>query len=149
MFEKLYQLVKENISTDVLQNAHISIESREFIVNEASGSIIDVLKSQIDKGKYDDLLAVFEVYHIENNSLVKMMISKYAIRLNKYYNVSIENAKKMSSEVIPVIMKKLVLMSKEVDHKNENGVFALFNKLSGYTINFETLFGKIPNTQLA
>lgn len=149
MFDKLYQIVKENIGTDALQNANIPLESRESIVNEASGSIIDVLKSQIDNGNYNDLLAVFKVNHIEKNALVRTMISKYAIRLNKYGSVDIEKARNIASEVIPTIMRKFVLISKEGSYKDENGLFALFNKLSGYTINFETLFGKIPHTKLA
>lgn len=149
MFEKLYQLVKENIGAEVLKDAAIPVELHESLVNEASGTIIDVLKSQIDKGKYNDLLAVFKVNHIENNILVRSIASKYANRLNKHYGIQIENAKKMADEVILVIMRKFVSMSKEVNHKNENGVFALFDKLSGYTINFETLFGKMTHTQLA
>jgi hypothetical protein len=149
MFEKLYQLVKENICTETLKNASIPVELHESVVNEASGTIIDVLKSQIDKGRYNDLLTVFKVNHIENNVLVRTIASKYANRLNKYYGIQIENAKIMADKVILVIMMRFVSMSKEVNHKNENGVFTLFNKLSGNTINFETLFGKIPHTQLA
>ena len=149
MFEKLYQLVKENICAETMKDAAIPVELHESVVNEASGTIIDVLKSQIDKGRYNDLLAVFKVNHIENNVLVRTIASKYANRLNKYYGIQIENAKIMADKVILVIMMRFVSMSKEVNHKNENGVFALFNKLSGNTINFETLFGKIPHTQLA
>lgn len=148
MFDKLYQIVKENIGADALQNANIPLESRESIVNEASGSIIDVLKSQIDNGNYNDLLAVFKVNHIEKNALVRTMISKYAVRLNRYGGIDIEKARNIASEVIPNIMRKFISVSKEGNYKDENGIFDLFNKLSGYTINFETLFGKIPHTQL-
>lgn len=151
MFGKLYSIVKESVSNDLLRGLNLQPDSHESIINEASGTIIDVLKSQIESGKIADLLSVFRVHHIEDNSLVRSMISKYAIRLNKNYGILIGDAKKMAEEVMPLIIRKLVSTSKESDQEvnGRNGIYDLFNSLSGYTINFETLLNKMPNTQSA
>src|SRR5690606_4844294 len=138
---KLYSIVKESMGNDLLGRLNLQPDSHESVINEASGTIIDVLKSQIDSGKIADLLSVFRVYHIEDNSLVRSMVSKYAIRLNKNYGILIGDAKKMAEEVMPLIMRKLVSTSKESDQdvNSGNGIYDLFNSLSGNTINFETL----------
>lgn len=148
MFEKLYLLVKENMGIRMMENARIPSNAYDSVINEASGTIIDVLKSQIDSGKADDLLTFFNISNIEDNALVRSITSKYAIRLNKYYGIHIADAKTLAEELIPSVLKKFILLAKE-GKKTENGVLAFFNKLSGYTVNFETLFGKMPQIQLA
>lgn len=148
MFGKLYLLVKENMGISMMENARIPSNAYDSVINEASGTIIDVLKSQIDCGKASDLLTFFNIANVEDNALVRTITSKYAIRLNKYYGVHIADAKILSEKLIPAVMKKFILLAKD-GKKSDHGVFAFFNKLSGYTVNFETLFGKMPQVQLA
>ena|SRR6476661_4269045 len=148
MFGKLYSLVKENMEISMMQKAKVPATAYDAVANEASGTIIDVLKSQIDNGKAGDLFAFFNISHMESNSLVMSIISKYAIRLNKYYGIHITDAKLLAQTLIPKVMKKFVFMANE-GKKTEHGVLAILNKLSGNTVNFETLFGKMPHMQLA
>ncbi len=148
MFEKLYSIVKENLEPHLNEVGQISTSAHEAIINEASGTIIDVLKAQIDNGKFNDLLVLFSVSSIQNTALVRSIASKYAIRLNKYYGINMNTAKTFADKQMPVIMNKLIQTAKS-NPKNANGMFAFFNKLSGYSINFETLFGKMPQLQLA
>ena len=148
MFNKINQLVKESTNPDVFLNAGILASAMEAANHEASGVIIDVMKSQLDNGKARDLMNVFKGKNSEYELLLNMMIKKYANRLNKYHGLSDNVAKDIAESVIPLVMKKLV-SGTAIDPKAENGIFALFNWLSGYTVNFEHFFTKINSFTLA
>ena len=63
MFEKLFMLVKNNARTAVINNPLISAKHHEAIITEASSSIIDVLKGQIETGKLKDIIKYFQFKH--------------------------------------------------------------------------------------
>ncbi len=44
MFEKLFMLVKNNAGTAVIDNPEIPAKYHDAVINEASSSIIEVLK---------------------------------------------------------------------------------------------------------
>jgi len=148
MFNKINQLVKESTKTEVFLNAGIAANAIEAANHEASGVIIDVMKSQLDNGKAKDLMNVFKGTKPEYDLLLNLMIKKYANRLNKYHGLSNDAARDIAESVIPPIMNKLVSDTGN-DQKEENGIFALFNWLSGYTVNFEQFFTKLNSIQLA
>jgi hypothetical protein len=52
MFEKLFLLVKSNAGTAVINNPVIPAGKSEAVINEASSSIIEVLKGQLENGFY-------------------------------------------------------------------------------------------------
>ncbi len=147
MFKKLYQLVKENAGTAILENAEVPVKFQEAAMNEASGTIIDVLKSQLESGKLNDLVRFFQLTGFENNVLIRSIVKKYANRLNKHYEISTESSLKIAEELIPVVMKKFVFLIRSNDKKQD--VFSFLNILGGNTVNFEVLFGKINSLQLA
>ena len=60
MFEKLNQLVRENIKTEIFLNGGLPSGVLDYATQEASGVIVDVLKSQLDNGKASDLMCFFE-----------------------------------------------------------------------------------------
>jgi hypothetical protein len=148
MFEKLNQLVKENSKKEVFLSAGIAASSFESATHEASGVIIDILKSQLDNGKAKDLMSFFKGKKAESDLLLKMMINKYANRLNKYYTISSAAAKEIAEVLIPTVVKKFVAQTGN-DKKEDKGIFALLNYLSGYTVNFEEFFLKIDKVQMA
>ncbi len=147
MFEKLNQLVKENIKNEVFLSAGISVNSLESASQEASGVIVDVLKSQIDNGKAKDLMNFFRGKKSESDLLLKMMVNKYANRLNKYYTISAVAAKEIAELIIPIVVKLFVAETNE-GKKEEKGIFAIMNWLSGDTVNFEEFFLKMNRTQV-
>lgn len=148
MFEKLNQLIKENVKAEVFLNAGIAHSLLESAVNEASGVIVDVLKSQLDSGKAKDLMMFFKSKESECLVVAKIIIYKYSNRLNKYYNLSSEQAKGLSQILIPVVLNKFIKQTID-SKKEEKGVFALLNWLSGNTVNFEDYFLKINKMQIA
>ena len=148
MFEKLNQLVIENSKKDVFLSAGIAASSFESARHEASGVIIDILKSQLDNGKAKDLMSFFKGKKAESDLLLKMMINKYANRLNKYYTISSSAAKEIAEVLIPTVVKKFVAQTGD-GKKQDQGIFALFNWLSGNTVNFEEFFLKMDKVQMA
>jgi len=57
MFEKLFLLVKNNAGTAVIDNPEIPQQFHESVINEASSTIIEVLKGQMETGKMKDLVS--------------------------------------------------------------------------------------------
>ncbi len=142
MFEKLYALVKENLGKDTLEKAQVPQKFYDAIVNEASGTIIDVLKSQIEKGKHQDLWNVFMYSCVKNVQLIRSISNKYAMRLNTNYGIAIDKAKYMAEDIIPSIMEKFVFTYRNGLESDKQGIFTLFNNLSGNTINYEVFLSK-------
>ena len=70
MFEKLFNLVKVNAGTAIMENPAIPEKLREAALNDASSSIIEVLKSQVETGRLKDLVKYFQFSGIYENPLI-------------------------------------------------------------------------------
>lgn len=148
MFDKLNQLVKENVKEEIFLEAGISKKFLGTAISEASGVIIDVLKAQLDSGKARDLMSSFKGKKTEQELLIKMMVKKYTNRLNSYHGITTDKASELALAVIPIVMKSFVLVT-ATNVKEENGIFALLNWLSGNTVNFESFFLRMDELQIA
>lgn len=146
MFEKLNQIVKE--SEQAFQASNLGQNSLRDAMHEATGVIVDVLKSQIDHGKAKDVMSYFTGKQSNYQGLTKAMTNKYAHRLNRYFNVDMDDAKALSEKVIPAVMTKFVKQTREEQQK-ENGIFGMMNWLSGNTVNFENFFLKLNVVSVA
>ena len=130
MFEKLFQLIKDNAEKAVINNPKIAEKNFESIVTEASSTIIDVMKSNIESGRLKDLVAFFQLKGIYNNPLVNSMVNKFANRLNKYYDLTPNVSYKFAEELIPAVMIQLVQQSKNEKIKEFN-LGTMFSQLTG------------------
>lgn len=130
MFEKLFLLVKNNAGTAVIDNPAIPAKYHEAVINEASSTIIEVLKGQMENGKLSDLIDYFKFSGIKNNSLVAAMVNKFANKLNNYYNIDPASAWVVANNLIPPVMKELVIQSKNEKNK-EFALTSLLSKLNG------------------
>ena len=148
MFSNLYQLVKENAVNVIDENAVVPSKYKEAAINDASGTIVDVLKTQLDTGKLNDVVSFFHATGTEGNALIMIITKKYANRLNKYYNIDMEQSNRIADKLIPAVLKKFVSGAKKTETK-EDGMFSILNWLSGNTINFESLLLKMNKFQLA
>lgn len=126
MFEKLFLLVKGNAGKAILENPVIPARYRESVINEASSSIIEVLKGQMENGKIRDLIGFFQLGGVENTALVTSIINKFANRLNKFYNIDPASAHAVADGLIPPVMQQLVQQSRG----GANQDMALSNLLS-------------------
>lgn len=146
MFEKLNQIVKE--SEQVFLASELSQANLKDAMYEATGVIVDVLKSQLDHGKANDLMSYFSGKQSNYQDLTNAIANKYAYRLNSYFSLNMKDARNLSEQIIPAVMNKFVKQTKE-SKKEENGIFGLLNWLSGNTVNFENFFLKLNLVKVA
>ena len=142
MFEKLFMLVKNNAGTAVIDNPAIPVKYHEAVINEASSSIIEVLKNQLETGKIKELVKFFQFSGIYNNSLVSSIINKFANKLNNFYGIEPESAMSAANSLITPVMAELVKESK--DAKNlDFGLSNFLSKLNGNRGNMDALVGQM------
>jgi hypothetical protein len=144
MFEKLFMLVKNNAGAAVMNNPVIPAASREAVINEASSSIIDVLKNQLESGRINDLISFFQ-FSGYNESLITSVTNKFANKLNEFYNIDMASAHATAMSLIPTVMKQLVQQSKSKEHKE----FALGTLLSQLNGNRTDLSGLVNHLMVA
>lgn len=130
MFEKLFLLVKNNAGKAVIDNPEIPEKYREAIINEASSSIIEVLKGQMESGKLKDLVKYFQYPDIYNNPLVNSVINKFATKLNRYYGMDPASALRTASSLMAPVMLELISQSKSEQNK-DFGLGAFLSKING------------------
>jgi len=145
MFEKLFMLVKNNAMASILNNPVIPAGSCEAVINEASSSIIEVLKGQLETGKVNDLIKFFKFSDIHSATLITRATNKFANKLNKFYNIDMASAHTAASSLIPDVMKQLVQQSKS----NQVTEFSLNNVLSDLNGKRGDISGLVTQLQVA
>src|ERR1700744_5080048 len=142
MFEKLFILVKNNAGRAIIDNPLIPEKSREAVMNDASSSIIEVLKSQVESGKLKDLVKYFQFSGIYNNPLISSATNKFANKLNNFYGIEPKAALTTAQALIPPVMQDLILQSKSEQNK-DLALSALIAKLNGCNININALLNQL------
>jgi len=130
MFEKLFLLVKNNAGTAVMNNPAIPVKDREAVINEASSSIIEVLKNHMEGGKVKDFVKYFQFTGVYNNPLISSAVKKFANKLNNFYGIDSTAALDISKALIPPVMQELIKESKSEQNK-EFALNSILAKLSG------------------
>jgi hypothetical protein len=130
MFEKLFMLVKNNAGMAVINNPVVPVKYHEAVINEASSSIIEVLKGQMENGKLKDLIKYFQFPGIYNNPLINSAVNKFANKLNNFYGIEPEAALQVAKELIPPVMQEMIQQSKS-EQNNDFALSKLLANLSG------------------
>ncbi|SEO21878.1 hypothetical protein SAMN05192574_106128 [Mucilaginibacter gossypiicola] len=130
MFEKLFLLVKDNAGTAVINNPVIPAKYHEAVINEASSSIIEVLKGQLESGKVKELIKYFQFSGSYNNSLVSSITNSFASKLNIFYSIDPASALAAAKALIPTVMNELVKETKSGEAK-EFALGTMLTKLNG------------------
>ncbi len=142
MFEKLFILVKNNAGRAIIDNPVIPAKFHDSVINDASSSIIEVLKSQVESGRLKDLIKYFQFSGIYNNPLISSAVNKFANKLNNFYSVEPKAALATANELIPTVMQELILQSKSTQNK-DFALNALLTKLNGGNINMSSLLNQM------
>jgi hypothetical protein len=142
MFEKLFQLVKNNAGTAVIDSPAIPLKDHEAVINDASSSIIEVLKAQVETGRINDLVKYFQFPGIYNNSIVSSMVNKFANKLNNFYGVDPESALVVANQLIPPVMEQLVMQTKNEKNKDFS-LGNLLSKLNGNQVDLNVLVSQM------
>src|ERR1700761_8271026 len=116
MFEKLFLLVQNNAGKAVIENPAIPEKYREAVINEATSSIIEVLKGQMESGRLKDLLKYFQYPEIYKNPLVTSVVNRFAGKLNQYYGMEPVAALKTANSLIKPVMIELIKQTKDRDN---------------------------------
>src|SRR6201994_972468 len=130
MFEKLFLLVKNNAGKAVVENPLIPEKYREAVINEASSSIIEVLKGKMESGKLKDLVKYFQYPDIYKNPMVTSVVNKFANKLNKFYGIDPASAQNIANTLMPPVMLELIKQSKSEQNK-EFALTSFLNKING------------------
>src|ERR1700749_3820573 len=142
MFENLFLLVKNNAGKAVMENPEIREKDREAVINDASSSIIEVFKGQMESGKLKDLVKYFQFPEIYKSPLTTSVINKFANKLNRYYNISPASALNISKSLIPPVMLDLIEQTK--GEKNKEFTLTTFlTKLNGNRADLSTLLDRL------
>ncbi|MEN0055798.1 MAG: hypothetical protein AAGC65_19115 [Mucilaginibacter sp.] len=142
MFEKLFLLVKNNAGTAVINNPEIPAKHHNAVMIEASSSIIEVLKGQMENGKLKELIKYFQSSGIYNHSLVSSIVNRFANRLNTFYHIDPVHALAAANSLIPAVMQQLVRESKSEQIK-EFGLTNMLTKLNGNRADLSLLVNKL------
>jgi hypothetical protein len=142
MFEKLFLLVKSNAGKAVMENPEIPEKYRESVINEASSSIIEVLKGQMEAGKLKELVKFFQFPEIYNNSLITSVVNKFANKLNKFYGIGPASALDTANSLIPPVMYELIKQSQS-EQKNEFTLSSFLSKINGNHADLSGLVNKM------
>jgi hypothetical protein len=126
MFEKLFLLVKNSAGKAVIDNPEILEKDRDAVINDASSSIIEVFKGQMESGKLKDLIKYFQFPEIYKSPLTTTLINKFAGKLNRFYNINPASALDIAKSLIPPVMLELI----EQTTGGANKEFALTSFLS-------------------
>jgi len=142
MFEKLFLLVKNNAGMAVINNPAITEGNRDAVINDATSSIIEVLKNQVESGKLKDMVKYFQFSGVYDNPLITSAINKFANKLNMFYNMDMEAATATSNQLIRPVMQELIRQSKEEQNK-EFALGTLITKLSGNVADMGMLLNQL------
>jgi hypothetical protein len=142
MFEKLFILVKNNAGRAIIDNPVIPEKYHEAAINDASSSIIEVLKTQVESGRLKDLVKYFQFSGIYNNPLISSATNKFANKLNNFYGVEPVAALATANALIPQVMQELIQQSKSEQNK-DFALSSLLSKLNGDNVNMNILLNQM------
>ncbi len=142
MFEKLFILVKNNAGRAIIDNPLIPEQLHEAAINDASSSIIEVLKSQMESGKLKDLVKYFQFSGIYNNPLISGAVNKFANKLNNFYGMEPVAALATANTLIPPVMQELIQQSKSEQNK-DFALNSMLSKLNGNKANMGMLLNQM------
>lgn len=133
MIERIFSLVKKNAGS--LPSGNPIVEKyRDEMIIEASSSIIDGIKSYLDNGKFNEILDFFKQCP-PNCSFVKSISNKFASRLGRFYDISMEEGKAIAAALIPTALADLAHKATHGTDENFN-VISLLSYINGRYIDF-------------
>lgn len=141
MFEKLFLLVKNNAGTAVMNNPEVPEKYREAVMNEASSTIIEVLKRNMEGGKLKDTIKYFQFPGVYNNPLISSAVTRFANKLNNNYNIDAASALAISKSLIPPVMQELIKESKS--DNQDFSLSAILSKLTGVHVDMNQLLNQM------
>ena len=142
MFEKLFLIVKNNAGMAVVDNPEILEKDRDAVINDASSSIIEVFKGQMESGRLKDLVKYFQYPEIYKSPLTTSVINKFANKLNMFYGINPVSALNISKTLIPPVMLDLIEQTKGGKNK-EFTLSSFLSKINGNRADLSALVNRL------
>lgn len=131
MFENLLDLVKGNATEAIINNTAVPNEQNDAVINHASGSIIESLKSQVAGGNFAEVLSTLGgKTGMTNNPVVSNIISSVSSSIMSKFGLSQEAAASVSNGLVPNVMSQLVNKTNDPSDSSFD-LGGIFNTLSG------------------
>lgn len=133
MIKRIFSLVKRNALN--LSELHpVTSTHLEEIIIEASSSIIDGIKNYLESGKFGEVLHFFRNCP-SSCSFEKSISNKFANRLGKFYDISMDDARLIASTLIPTALADLAKEANTAEDA-EFSVVSILSYLNGQYVNF-------------
>lgn len=129
MLNQILDLVKQNGLDAIVKNPAIPNENNEAALQDASSSIVEVIKSQISGGNLQQLLAVFQsgqLSGVMDNPVVKQIVDQFSAKLQNNYGVNADSAQESAQQLIPQVLEKF---TGKLNDPNDNA-FSMDNILN-------------------
>lgn len=118
MLENLFNLVKENAGSAIINNPAIPNEKNDAAISEATTGIMDHLKSAMSGGGLSSITEMFSGGDVKNNPMITSMSSGVAQKLMSKFGISSEQASGVVSNLVPNVMSSLVKKTNDPNDKS-------------------------------
>jgi len=107
MLEQLFNLVKENAGSAIINNPAIPNERNDEAVETTASSIFDVLKDQLSNGGVEAITDIFKGGGT-SGSVIESVSQNAAGSLMKKFGIENQAATDIVNQLIPVVIGKFV-----------------------------------------
>jgi hypothetical protein len=123
MLENLEQFIRDNAQDLVVNNNQIPNEQNEQVIQAASGSIVDTLKSQLASGNIGDIISSF-TQGDGASGVANQATDNFTNKLGAL-GINMDTAKSIGAALIPMIIAKFFSQSGASAGANAGGGFNL------------------------
>ena len=115
MFEQLTQLVQQYSGTSVVNNAAVSNEQNEAVINETSNSIFTGLQKIASEGGGEQLASLFNGNSSidSSNPVVQQITQQLSGSLGEKFGLSSQTSSGVAAGMIPQILSSLINKAKD------------------------------------
>jgi hypothetical protein len=104
MFDQLIQMLQQNGQESVINNAAVPNEHNNGVLQEASGSIMNVIKNMVANGQGDQIAAAAAD---PNHPVVQQMQSGFVENIMQKFGINGAAAQSIAASLIPSVLSSL------------------------------------------
>jgi hypothetical protein len=139
MLENLFNLIKEQGATDVIDNPAIPNEKNNAVLADATHSVADGLQGVLAGGGLQNVLSLFSggsnntsggAGGLLNNPIVSSIISNFTNKLTNNHGIPGDQASGIANSLIPNVLSTLVNRTNDPNN-NSFDINSLIGSLSG------------------
>ncbi len=131
MLDQLVKLVAENAQDAIVNNNAVSNQYNDAAISETSNAIQNQLSQAVSQGNLQDVLGLFgNSQNMGSNPLVGNIVSQLSGSLSSKFGVAGADAQGIASQLVPLILGKLVNKTNDPNDSSFN-INDIMGNLSG------------------